>query len=562
MTRWERLLPHYSRSDGRPHRRRRRPRVRLHRAPAVRARARARHPRDLAQPDLARPRDPPAAVRPRGRRHEGDGRDLDDRAAPGRDGRDGTRVEISHEFRPRVPGFAAFVDAAFTRPIAGPHARHLPGPRRGARGVRSAPAGEHLTWPRARPRPAPRRHHRHRRHLRGRDRACRRSARACARRRARSSASTASTRRRSGRRSRRRSTTSSRSTTWTPGRRARSTGSASSGSRRGGWRWPMPGLVPGAAGAPARERIGIYLGSALGGIAFAETQHEQYLERGLRSVSPTLALAVFGGAAPANLGIALDVRGPILSTANSCASRRGRDRRGAQGDPRRRDRRGDRGRRRGPAVAARVRRVRPDPGPRPRLQRRPGARRAADGRPPRRLRHGRGRGAARARGGGRRASRGARVPYAEVLGLRATSDAHHMVQPRADGREAARAVTLALADAGVAPDEIDWVSAHASSTPIGDIAEARALAAGARATARRPCPCQRDEGADRPPARRHGRASRPRWRASPIARRLRPGPVNLEAPSPSSTRSCRACCARAATPASTGSCRRRSGSAG
>ena len=41
---------------------------------------------------------------------------------------------------------------------------------------------------------------------------------------------------------------------------------------------------------------------------------------GIRQVAPNLALAVFGGAAPANLGIALDVRGPILSTANSCAS--------------------------------------------------------------------------------------------------------------------------------------------------------------------------------------------------------------------------------------------------
>jgi 3-oxoacyl-[acyl-carrier-protein] synthase II len=50
-----------------------------------------------------------------------------------------------------------------------------------------------------------------------------------------------------------------------------------------------------------------------------------------------------------------------------------------------------------------------------------------------------------------------------------------MVQPRADGSEAARAATLALADGGVAADEIDWVSAHASSTPLGDIAEARAL---------------------------------------------------------------------------------------
>ena len=80
------------------------------------------------------------------------------------------------------------------------------------------------------------------------------------------------------------------------------------------------GLRPGEGGAAAAERIGIYLGSALGGIVFAEEQHEKYLERGIKAVAPNLALAVFGGAAPANLGIALDVRGPILSTANSCAS--------------------------------------------------------------------------------------------------------------------------------------------------------------------------------------------------------------------------------------------------
>jgi 3-oxoacyl-[acyl-carrier-protein] synthase II len=71
--------------------------------------------------------------------------------------------------------------------------------------------------------------------------------------------------------------------------------------------------------------------------------------------------------------------------------------------------------------------------------------------------------------------RGAR-PYAEVMGYAATSDAHHMVQPRADGLEAARAATLAMADAQVDAGEIDYVNAHASSTPIGDIAEARALA--------------------------------------------------------------------------------------
>src|SRR5258708_6258038 len=80
------------------------------------------------------------------------------------------------------------------------------------------------------------------------------------------------------------------------------------------------GLRPGEGGAASPERIGIYLGSALGGIAHSEEQHQRYIPKGIPHVAPNLALAVFGGAAPANLGIALDVRGPILPTANSCAS--------------------------------------------------------------------------------------------------------------------------------------------------------------------------------------------------------------------------------------------------
>ena len=242
------------------------------------------------------------------------------------------------------------------------------------------------------------------------------------------------------------------------------------------------GLVPGARGAAAPDRIGIYLGSALGGIAYAEDQHTRYLERGIRQVAPNLALAVFGGAAPANLGIALDVRGPILSTANSCASgsvaigealgdlRAGRvdaaiaggcevplsplafgafdiiralsD--GRNDDPTHAARPFDSGRDgfvMGEGVALLV------------LE-------AAD--------------AAEARGA---------TPYAELLGYGATSDAFHMVQPRADGREAARAATIALQDAGTPPDEIDYVNAHASSTPLGDVAEARAIALALRGRA-------------------------------------------------------------------------------
>ena len=73
--------------------------------------------------------------------------------------------------------------------------------------------------------------------------------------------------------------------------------------------------------------------------------------------------------------------------------------------------------------------------------------------------------------------RGAR-PYAEIRGFAATSDAHHMVQPRPDGRQAARAVRLALADGRMRATQIDYVNAHASSTPLGDVAEARAIRLG------------------------------------------------------------------------------------
>ena len=234
-------------------------------------------------------------------------------------------------------------------------------------------------------------------------------------------------------------------------------------------------MTPGAAGAAEPERIGIYLGSALGGIAYAEEQHTRYIERGIRQVAPNLALAVFGGAAPANLGIALDVRGPILSTANSCAS--GAVALGeALGDLR--EGRVDAAIAGGceiplsPLAFGAFDIIRAlsaghndDPG--------------AAARPFDTGRDGfvMGEGAALlVLEAAEIAERRGAVAYAELLGYGATSDAHHMVQPRADGREAARAATIALADGGVHATEINYVNAHASSTPLGDIAEARAIA--------------------------------------------------------------------------------------
>jgi 3-oxoacyl-[acyl-carrier-protein] synthase II len=71
-------------------------------------------------------------------------------------------------------------------------------------------------------------------------------------------------------------------------------------------------------------------------------------------------------------------------------------------------------------------------------------------------------------------ARGAPI-YAELLGYGITNDAHHMTAPRPDGSQAARAMRLALADAHVEAGEIDYVNAHASSTPLNDPTETTAI---------------------------------------------------------------------------------------
>jgi len=71
-------------------------------------------------------------------------------------------------------------------------------------------------------------------------------------------------------------------------------------------------------------------------------------------------------------------------------------------------------------------------------------------------------------------ARGAKI-YAEVAGFGYNSDAYHMTMPVADGSGAARCMQLALKDAGLNADEVDYVNAHGTSTPAGDIAETNAL---------------------------------------------------------------------------------------
>ena len=70
--------------------------------------------------------------------------------------------------------------------------------------------------------------------------------------------------------------------------------------------------------------------------------------------------------------------------------------------------------------------------------------------------------------------RGAKI-YAEFAGFGMSSDAHHMTSPCPDGSGAALAMKNAIADAGVTPDMIDYVNAHGTSTPQGDIGEIRGM---------------------------------------------------------------------------------------
>jgi 3-oxoacyl-[acyl-carrier-protein] synthase II len=90
--------------------------------------------------------------------------------------------------------------------------------------------------------------------------------------------------------------------------------------------------------------------------------------------------------------------------------------------------------------------------------------------------------------------RGASV-YAEVAGYGVSSDAQHITEPDPTGENPARAIRMALDDAGISADEIDYINAHGTSTPLGDASETRVIKNALGADVARKIPISSTKGA-------------------------------------------------------------------
>jgi len=220
-------------------------------------------------------------------------------------------------------------------------------------------------------------------------------------------------------------------------------------------------------------RTGVWIGSALGGVAFGEEQHAAYVERGVRAVSPTLATAVFGGAGASNVAIDLGIRGPAVGNANSCAS-------GAMaiGQAFHAIRAGIvdvalAGGAEAPlapltfgafAMIKVLSQRNDDPGTasRPFDVDRDGFVMSEGS-------------AVVVLEAWESAERRGATILGEVAGFGASTDAYHLTAPLPSGEAAAAAVTTALLDAGLPSAEIGYVNAHASATQLNELAEAKAL---------------------------------------------------------------------------------------
>jgi 3-oxoacyl-[acyl-carrier-protein] synthase II len=221
------------------------------------------------------------------------------------------------------------------------------------------------------------------------------------------------------------------------------------------------------------ERVGVIVGSGMGGLETIEDTHKTLMERGVRKVSPFFIPAIIINLAPGQIALRYGLKGPNFSPVSACATgnhsigdammyidRGMADVMIAGGTEATITPLGLAG-----FCAARAMSERND----------------EPGKASRPFDKGRD-GFVAAEGAGilvleeyeHARKRGARI-YAELCGYGASCDANHVTSPAPEGEGGQRAMRMALADAGLRPEQVGYVNTHGTSTPQGDIAECQAI---------------------------------------------------------------------------------------
>lgn len=222
-----------------------------------------------------------------------------------------------------------------------------------------------------------------------------------------------------------------------------------------------------------KDRVGVLVGSGMGGIATWEQQHEVFLTKGPRPVSPFLIPMMIPDMASGQIAIVYGLRGPNYCSVSACASGAH-----ATGVALRHIQNGEAdvmiaGGSEAPITKFTVaafanmgalskRNSEPERTSRPFDRERDG------------FVIGEGCGIYVLEELGHARRRGARI-YCELAGYGATADGYHITAPDPEARGAALAMRRAIADAGLNPEDIDYINAHGTSTPLNDAVEVKAI---------------------------------------------------------------------------------------
>ncbi len=219
------------------------------------------------------------------------------------------------------------------------------------------------------------------------------------------------------------------------------------------------------------ERVGVSVGSGIGGLGTWEDQHNALIEKGPKRVSPFFIPMMIANMGSGQVSISLGAKGPNTSPVTACATGSH-----AIGDSFRMIQRGDADAMICGGAEATIRPIgiagfcsmramstrndEPEKASRPFDTERDG------------FVMGEGSGVLILESLDHALKRGAHI-YSEVIGYGLSGDAHHMTEPDPEG--AARCIRMAIRDAGLNPEDIDYINAHGTSTPVGDKSETEAV---------------------------------------------------------------------------------------